>query len=336
LAALPQTFRAFVAERVPDGAGVARGVRRFRAADLPPGEVIVRVEWSSVNYKDALATIPNGKVARISPLIPGIDLAGTVVASQDANTPVGSRVIAHGYELGVARHGGYAEYERVPAAWIVPLPPGMTTREAMAIGTAGFTAAMSVAALQERGLTPDDGPVLVTGASGGVGRMAIAMLARNGLEVWAVTGKQDEADRLVALGATGVLDRTVFERGAGKAFEEERWAGAIDTVGAASLPYVLRSLKYGGAVAATGNTSGGDLGTTVFPFILRGVSLIGIDSANLDIRLRREIWTRLAHDLRPLNIDSSIAEVTLETVEPALDAILAGEARGRWVVRIGA
>jgi putative YhdH/YhfP family quinone oxidoreductase len=335
LQALPETFRAFVAEKTPDGARVARGVRDFRATDLPPGENVVRVEWSSVNYKDALATIANGKVARISPLVPGIDLAGEVVASDDPRTPVGAKVIAHGYDLGTARHGGYTQYERVPAGWIVPLPSGMTTREAMAIGTAGFTAAMSVAALQERGLTPNDGPVLVTGASGGVGRMAIAMLARNGLEAWAVTGKQDEADRLMALGATGVLDRSVYEAGAGRAFESERWAAAIDTVGAASLPYVLRSLKYGGAVAATGNTSGGGLDTTIFPFILRGVSLIGIDSANLDILRRREIWTRLAHDLRPLNIEDMISEVTLETLDSALDAILAGEARGRWVVRVG-
>ena len=193
---LPESFRAFVAERTPDATGVMRGVREFRSADLLPGDVSVRVEWSSVNYKDGLATIPDGKVARISPLIPGIDLAGMVIASTDDGTPVGTSVIAHGYELGVSRHGGYAEFERVPAEWVVPMPQGLTTRDAMAIGTAGFTAAMSVAALQERGLTPGDGPVLVTGASGGVGRMAVAMLARNGLEAWAVTGKPDEADRL--------------------------------------------------------------------------------------------------------------------------------------------
>ncbi len=332
---LPASFRAFVAERAPDGATVSRGVREFNAVDLPPGEVSVRVEWSGVNYKDALATIPDGKVARISPLIPGIDLAGTVVASEDDRFPVGSAVIAHGYDLGVARHGGYTEYERVPADWAVPLPAGLTARDAMAIGTAGFTAAMSIAALQVRGLTPDDGPVLVTGASGGVGRMAVAMLARNGFEVWAVTGKPDEADRLKAAGAMGVLDRSTYETGQGRALDRERWAAAIDTVGAASLPYVLRTLRQGGAVAATGNTSGAGLDVTVFPFILRGVSLIGIDSANFGILRRRELWTRLAHDLRPLGLDDAIAEVTLDTLEPALDAIHAGQARGRWVVRIG-
>jgi acrylyl-CoA reductase (NADPH) len=336
LSAIPATFRAFVAERSADGTALDRGVREFNASDLPPGEVEIRVEWSGVNYKDGLATVRDGKVARISPLIPGIDLAGVVVASEDPTIPAGSRVVAHGYDLGVARHGGYTEYQRVPAGWVVPLHGTMTTREAMAIGTAGFTAAMSVAALQARGLTPGDGPVVVTGASGGVGRMAVAMLARNGLEVWAVTGKADEADRLKALGATGVLDRSVYSAGAGKAFEQERWAAAVDTVGATSLPYVLRSLKYGGAVAATGNTSGGGLDTTIFPFILRGVTLMGMDSANLDIRRRRELWVRLAHDLRPLGIDDSITEVTLDTLETALDGILAGEARGRWVVRIGA
>ncbi len=331
---LPQTFRAFVVERTQGGAGLNRAVREFRAADLPPGDVSIRVEWSGVNYKDALATVPDGKVARISPLIPGIDLAGTVVASADPWTPVGSRVIAHGYDLGVARHGGYAEYQQVPAGWVVPLPDGLTTREAMTIGTAGFTAAMSVVALQARGLTTDDGPVLVTGASGGVGRMAVAMLAHGGFEVWAVTGKPDETDRLVKLGAAGVLDRTIYETGAGRPLDRERWAAAIDSVGAASLPYVLRTLRHGGMAAATGNTSGAELATTVFPFILRGVSLIGIDSANLEIGRRREIWTRLAHDLRPTGLDDAITEVTLDALEPALDAILAGQARGRWIVRI--
>jgi len=333
--ALPDRFRAFVVEKNPDGADVRRGVRAFPAADLPAGDVVVRVAWSDVNYKDGLATTAKGKVARISPLIPGIDLAGEVVESRAAGIRVGAQVIVHGYELGVSRHGGYSEYQRVPAGWVVPMPVGMSAREAMTIGTAGFTAAMSVAALEARGLTPDDGPVLVTGASGGVGRMAVAMLARNAFEVWAATGKPDEADRLRAIGAANVIDRSIYDAGAGRALEDERWAAAVDTVGAATLPYVLRSLKYNGAVAASGNTSGGGLDTTVFPFILRGVSLIGIDSAHLDIRRRSEIWERLAHDLKPLGLGDAITEVTLDTLEPALDAILAGQARGRWVVRIG-
>lgn len=330
----PASFRAFVAERTADGASVRREVRAFPAADLPGGDVVVRVEWSDVNYKDGLATVANGKVARISPLIPGIDLAGEVVASADGTIRAGAKVIAHGYEIGVSRHGGYAEYARVPAKWIVPLPAGLSTRDAMAIGTAGFTAAMSVAALEARGLTPDDGPVLVTGASGGVGSMAVAMLGRNGYEVWAATGKAGEAARLKAIGASEVVDRSLYETGAGRAFDQERWAAAIDTVGAATLPYVLRTLKYGAAVAATGNTSGGGLDTTVFPFILRGVSLMGVDSAHLDIVRRREIWGRLARDLRPVGLEDMVREVTLDTLVVALDGILAGEARGRWLVRV--
>ncbi|MDH5242622.1 MAG: oxidoreductase, partial [Chloroflexota bacterium] len=210
MSAIPATFRAYVAEKIegPDGMpAVARGVRSFPEAELPPGEVEIRVAWSSVNYKDGLATRIDGKVARISPLIPGIDLAGQVVASDDPDIAVGASVVAHGYELGVSRHGGYTDYQRVPAGWVVPLAPGLSPRDAMAIGTAGFTAAMSVVALEERGLTPDDGPVLVTGASGGVGGTALAILADRGYEVWAATGKPDEAARLMTLGATGILTR---------------------------------------------------------------------------------------------------------------------------------
>src|SRR5580765_4408005 len=207
MAAIPSTFRAFVAERVADDR-VERGVREtFPAADLPDGDVEVRVEWSSVNFKDALATIADGKVARINPIIPGIDLAGVVVASSSPSFAAGDDVLAHGYDLGVARHGGYAEYERLPADWVVPLPDRLTAREAMAIGTAGFTAAMSVAALEARGLQPGDGPVLVTGASGGVGSTAVAILAGRGHEVWAATGKADEEERLRGLGAAGIVPR---------------------------------------------------------------------------------------------------------------------------------
>jgi len=232
MSAIPATFRAYVAERLDDRE--ERGIREFREADLPEGEVDIRVEWSSVNYKDGLATIFNGKVARISPLIPGIDLAGTVVGSEDPSIPVGSSVLAHGYELGVSRHGGYADYQRVPAGWVVPLN-GLTTREAMAIGTAGFTAAMSVAALEERGLEPGDGPVIVTGASGGVGSVAVAILGDRGYEVWAATGKDDEAERLRALGATEIMTRGDVTA-EGRPLESGRWAGAIDTVGGPTLP----------------------------------------------------------------------------------------------------
>ena len=337
MSAIPASFRAYVVEKVEGadgGARVERGVREFAAADLPAGEIEIRVAWSSVNYKDGLATTADGKVARISPLIPGIDLAGEVVASADASIAVGSSVVAHGYDLGVARHGGYAEYQRVPAGWVVPLRNGLTMHDAMAIGTAGFTAAMSVVALEERGLQPGDGPVLVTGASGGVGGTALAILADRGHEVWAATGKPHEAERLTALGAAGILTRDEVTA-PGKPLESERWAGAVDAVGAATLPYVLRTLRTGAAVAASGNASGPKLDTTVFPFILRGVALLGMDSAQLAIDRRRAIWDRLATDLRPRSLGEHVTEVTLDTLDGALDAILAGEARGRWVVRVG-
>ena len=265
--------------------------------------------------------------------MPGIDLAGTVVASDDPSFPVGMAVLANGYDIGTARHGGYGELARIPAGWTVPLPDGLTAREAMAIGTAGFTAAMSVAALEERGLRPGDGPVLVTGASGGVGSTAIAILASRGHEVWAATGKADEADRLRDLGAAGVLTRDEVTA-PGRPLDSARWAGAVDTVGASTLPYVLRTLRIGAAVASSGNASGAELATTVFPFILRGVALLGMDSANMAIEPRRALWRRLATDLSPRGIDDRITEVDLDTIEPALDAIVAGQARGRWLVRV--
>lgn len=333
---IPDTFRAYVARRVDDDGTprIDRGVSDFEAADLPPGDVEIRVGWSSVNFKDGLATRIDGKVARIDPIIPGIDLAGEVVGSSDPELPLGTSVLAHGYDLGVSRHGGYAEYQRVPAGWVVPLPEGLSQREVMTIGTAGFTAAMSVVALEEHGLRPGDGPVLVTGASGGVGSTAVTLLAQRGHEVWAATGKPDEADRLRGLGAVGILGRDEVTA-EGKPLESERWAGAVDPVGAATLPYVLRTLRTGAAVASSGNASGPKLETTVFPFILRGVALLGMDSAQMPIDRRRAIWSRLTTDLRPRSLGEGVTEVTLETLDEALDGILAGAARGRWVVRVG-
>jgi acrylyl-CoA reductase (NADPH) len=331
---IPATFRAYVAEKTDDG--VTRGIRSFAAADLPPGEVEVRVDWSGVNYKDALATIADGKVARISPLIPGIDLAGEVIGSSDDSVPVGAPILAHGYDLGVARHGGYGAYARLPTDYVVPLPAGLTARAAMAIGTAGFTAAMSVAALERHGLRAGDGPVLVTGASGGVGSAAVAILAARGYEVWAATGKPDEEGRLRLLGAAGLVARDECTAVSPRPLESARWAGAVDTVGAATLPYVLRTLRQGAAVAASGNASGVRLDTTVLPFILRGVALFGMDSSSMEIGERRGLWARIATDLRPNGLDdgTGLTEVSLVDLDGALDAILAGQARGRWVVRV--
>jgi putative YhdH/YhfP family quinone oxidoreductase len=334
MTAIPARFRAYVAERFDER--VERGVRDFLAADLPPGEIEARVDWSSVNFKDALATTADGKVARISPLIPGIDLAGEVVASDDPGVPVGTAILAHGYDLGVARHGGYSAYTRVPAGYVVPLPPALGARDAMAVGTAGFTAAMSVAALERHGLRPGEGPVLVTGASGGVGSTAVAILAERGHEVWAGTGKPDEEPRLRALGATGFVGRAEMTAASSRALESARWAGAVDAVGAATLPYVLRTLRPGAAVASSGNAGGAGLATTVLPFILRGVALLGMDSANLPIAERRALWARIATDLRPRGLGSGdgLTEVGLDELDGALDAILAGAARGRWLVRV--
>ncbi len=331
MSAIPPQFAAYVAEKVGDR--VDRGVREFAESDLPPGDVEIRVDWSSVNYKDGLATRADGRVARISPLIPGIDLAGEVVASSDPLIEPGSVVVAHGYELGVSRHGGYAEYQRVPGGWVVPLAPGLSSRDAMAIGTAGFTAAMSVVALEDRGLQPDVGPVLVTGASGGVGGTALAILAERGYEVWAATGKDDEAPRLRALGASGILTRDEVTA-AGRPLESERWAGAVDAVGAATLPYILRTLRNGATVASSGNAGGAALETTVFPFILRGVALLGMDSVAMPIARRRALWDRLATDLRPRELGVHVTEVRLDELSGALDGILSGAARGRWIVRV--
>jgi acrylyl-CoA reductase (NADPH) len=334
MSAIPDRFRAFVAEQA-DG-GVTRGVRDFAAADLPDGEVEVRVDWSSVNFKDGLATIADGKVARINPIIPGIDLAGEVVASSSPDVAPGDAILAHGYDLGVARHGGFGEFTRLPARYVVPLPAGLGAREAMAIGTAGFTAAMSVAAIESRGLRPGDGPVLVTGASGGVGSVAVAILAARGHEVWAATGKPDEETRLRALGAAGIVTREEVTAESARPLESARWAAAVDAVGGATLPYVLRTLRPRGTVASSGNAGGPSLVTTVLPFILRGVALLGMDSSAVPIDERRALWRRLATDLRPNALGEGVTEVTLDSLEPALDAILGGAARGRWVVRVSA
>jgi len=279
-----------------------------------------------VNYKDALATTAKGQVARISPLIPGIDLAGT---DEDS----GEEVLAHGYGLGVSHHGGYAEFARVPSEWIVPLPDGLSAKQAMTIGTAGYTAARCVIALESAGLTPGAGPVLVTGASGGVGSTAVDILAARGYEVVASTGKSE--DFLLSLGAAEVISREDAAGDASRPLEKSRWAGVVDCVGGEVLAGAIRGLKYGGAAAACGNTGGVKLPTTVLPFILRGVSLLGVDSVQTPIEERKATWERLAGDLRPPHLDDSIArEIDLDGLEDALTAILRGELSGRTIVKV--
>lgn len=327
-----EQFRAFRA--VTDGDSIDRGVATMSAADLPDG-ALVEVHHSSVNYKDGLAATPTGKVARISPMVPGIDLAG-VLAEDAGDLAAGTHVLAHGYDIGVARHGGFAEYARVPADQLVVLPDGLSSRDAMVVGTAGFTAAMSVIALQEHGVTPDRGPVLVTGATGGVGSTAVGMLAALGYDVVASTGKSDETDFLTGLGATSVIDRAELAEESKRPLESTVWAGAVDCVGGVTLANVLKKIHYGGSVAASGLTGGNSLPTTVLPFILRGVNLLGIDSVMVGIERRRAVWQRIATDLRPSGLDRIGHDIGLDGLDEVLTAILRGEARGRWVVDLRA
>ncbi len=329
------SFRAFQADN--SGDTVNRGVTTMSVDDLPADGVLVEVHWSSVNYKDGLASTPLGKVSRISPIVPGIDLAGVLV--EDApGMPAGTEVIAHGYDLGVARHGGFAEYARVPADWLVALPAGLTTREAMIVGTAGYTAALSVIALQDAGVTPASGPVLVTGATGGVGSTAVGMLAALGYEVVASTGKPEAGDFLRSLGASSLIDRAELAEEGKRPLESTAWAGAVDCVGGVPLANVLKKIHYGGAVAASGLTGGAGLPTTVLPFILRGVSLLGIDSVLTPIERRRAVWSRIASDLKPTGLAEIGHDVghdlALGELEAALDGILAGAATGRSVVDV--
>jgi acrylyl-CoA reductase (NADPH) len=303
-------------------------------ADLPTGEVLVRVDWSAVNYKDSLVTLARNRVARITPLVPGVDLAGTVAASENPALPVGTAVVVHGYDLGVARHGGFSQYARVPSEWVVPLPPELGTRHAMVLGTAGFTALLSLQHLERAGLVPADGPVLVTGASGGVGSLAVAVLARHGYEVVASTGKAEEHGYLRRLGAASVIGRDELGADEGRVLGPQRWAGAVDCVGGKTLAAVLRTMVYGGAVAASGNTGGADLVTTVYPFIVRAVSLLGVDTVATPIEARRVTWVAMAEEFPPEMVEEMVErEIGLDSLTDALSEILRGGVRGRILVR---
>jgi putative YhdH/YhfP family quinone oxidoreductase len=318
-----------------DGDTITAAIETLDAAELGPGDVTIRVAYSSVNYKDALALTPRGGVVREYPLVPGIDLTGEVVESASAEFPTATMVMAHGYEIGTGRHGGSAEYVRLPADQVVALGR-LTPREAAAIGTAGFTAAMSVQALVRHGITPDDGPVLVTGATGGVGSVSVDLLAAAGYEVVASTGKPEAAEFLKSLGAAEVIGRLPADPDAKpRPLAKTRWAGAVDCVGGATLADVLSTLNYGGAVAASGLTGGAALNTTVMPFILRGVSLLGIDSVLMPIGPRRALWKQLAGVFKPPHLADVTHEVELADVVSVIDQVRAGSYSGRAVVRIG-
>lgn len=327
------SFRALLARQ--DGDVVTASIETLDMADLPPGDVTIRVAYSSVNYKDALALTAGGGVVRDYPIVPGIDLTGEVVASQSPDFAVGDQVLAHGYDIGTGRHGGYGEYVRLPAEQVVALG-SLTPREGAAIGTAGFTAAMSVEALQRHGIEPGDGPVVVTGASGGVGSVSVDLLAAAGYQVVASTGKPEAAELLTRLGAAEVIGRLPADPEAKpRPLAKARWAGAVDCVGGATLADVLSTLDYAGAVAASGLTGGAALHTTVMPFILRGVALLGIDSVQLPIGARRALWERLGGPLKPPRLEHLVHEVDLDDVLAVIDQVRAGAFTGRAVVRVG-
>jgi acrylyl-CoA reductase (NADPH) len=324
-------FKGILIDKAESGQSAA--VAQLDEAQLPDGDVTVRVEYSTVNYKDGLAITGRGPVVRKFPMVPGIDLAGVVEASGDPAWKPGDRVVLDGWGIGEAHWGGLAERARVKGAWLVPLPAGLSTRQAMAIGTAGYTAMLCVLALERHGLRPGDGEVLVTGASGGVGSVAVAVLARLGHRVVASTGRAAEADYLRSLGAAEVIDRAQLS-GPGKPLGKERWAGAVDSVGSHTLANVCATTRYRGAVAACGLAQGMDFPATVAPFILRGVTLYGIDSVLAPKPLRLEAWSRLARDLDPAKLEAMTRELALADAIPAAADILAGRVRGRLVVDV--
>ena len=330
---MEQQFNALIVNKQEEQFTVE--IKQLKLTDLPNGEVLIRVHYSSVNYKDSLASIPNGNIVNTYPFVPGIDLAGVVVSSEDARFRAGDEVIATSYEIGVTHFGGYSEYARIPAQWIVPVPKGLTLKEAMIIGTAGFTAALSVWRLQENNSSPEKGKVLVTGATGGVGSFAVSILSTLGFNVEASTGKESEQAYLKKIGANTIVSREEVYDGKIRALGKQKWAAAVDPVGGEPLASLLSQIQYGGSVAVSGLTAGTKLPTTVFPFILRGVNLLGIDSVNCPMETRLKIWNRLATDFKPKNLEELIQqEVTLDQLPEVLPTLLKGQARGRILVKL--
>jgi putative YhdH/YhfP family quinone oxidoreductase len=329
---LKETIRAYVVNQ--DGDQVQAQVTTIPVEQLPVGEVTIAVEYSSLNYKDGLACTGQGGIVRSYPHIPGIDAAGVVVQSQDACFSAGDRVLITGYDLGVGSYGGYAEYVRAPAAWVVKTPELLSNFDAMALGTAGFTAAMCVLAMERNGTQPGHGPILVTGATGGVGSVAVNILAQKGYTVAASTGKADQHDYLRALGASEILSREDVS------LTDERprpllkgtWAGAVDTVGGSTLSYLLRTMDHFGNIALCGLVGGPNFAGTVIPFLLRGVNLLGIDSVLCPMPYRQEIWQRLATDLKPGHLEQIAQVISFDDLSGAVSDILQGKVKGRLLV----
>jgi putative YhdH/YhfP family quinone oxidoreductase len=330
---LPSTMRAFVVKQRPDGS-VESAIGAVPTAELPPGDVVVRVHYSSLNYKDALAARGHRGVVRSLPHVPGIDASGEVVESASPKYRPGQSVIVTSFELGADRFGAWAEYIRVPADWIVPLPNDISARDAMIFGTAGLTAAMCVEVFHERGVVPDSGDVVVTGASGGVGAMAVGMLSRIGYSVAAVSGKPRSRELLSRLGAKRILTREQAIDTSDRPLLKAQWTGAVDTVGGAMLATTVRSTMPRGVVTVCGLVGGAELSLTVYPFILRAVQLVGIESAWYPAEKRATLWQRMASDWRPAVFEEIGKEVTLDELPPQIDAILQGGITGRVIVRV--
>ena len=329
------SFNALIVDKDEDGKTHAE-VRAITQADMPQSEVTVAVEYSTVNYKDGLCIGPGGGLVRNYPHIPGIDFAGTVEASSDPRYKAGDKVVLTGWRVGEAHWGGYSQKANVRADWLVPLPKGLTTRQAMAVGTAGFTSMLAVMALEDHGLKPGHGPVLVTGAAGGVGSVAVALLAALGHEVAAVTGRPETADYLKGLGATQIVAREELNEATKRPLESETWTGCVDAVGGVMLGRVLGQMKYGASVAAVGLAGGAALATTVVPFLLRGVNLLGIDSVMQPYANRVRAWERIAKDLPMDKLEAMVQPATLGDL-PKLGAdILKGQVKGRVVVDVNA
>jgi putative YhdH/YhfP family quinone oxidoreductase len=324
-------FKALVV-RMSDDKKYTRAIEERNIDDLPKGEVLIRVHYSSLNYKDGLSCIGNRGVTRHYPHTPGIDAAGVVESSDSKDFKAGDFVVVTCYDLGMNTSGGFGQFIRVPSDWVMPLKDDLSLRESMILGTAGYTAALSVRALQHQNVCPDGAPIIVTGATGGVGSISVALLANLGYTVRASTGKTEAEEYLRKLGASEVIGRDAVNDKYGKPLLRETWGGAIDTVGGATLATILKACKEGGAVAATGMVDSTDLPTTVFPFILRGVSLLGINSQGTSMSVRREIWSKLAREWKPEKLEHLAIDCNLEQLEPEIDRIIAGEQIGRVVV----
>lgn len=323
-----KAYRIFEEQRRTDARFVEMAVE-----ELDAGEVVIRTAFSSVNYKDALAATGAGRVIRRFPCVGGIDMSGTVVSSADARFKAGDPVICTSYDLGVSHDGGFAEYVRVPAGWVVPLPHGLTLHEAMCLGTAGYTAGLGVDLMELNGLTPASGKVVVTGATGGVSSLAIDMLAKKGYHVVAVTGKDAEHDYLKGLGAREVLARGSIDFAGGRPMEKALWAGAVDSVGGDQLSWLIRTMQQDGVIASIGNAGGIEFRSTVLPFILRGVRLLGCDSGYTPMPVRRRVWERLATDLKPVHFKDIVHDIGFDELPPVFERLVKAQVRGRYVVR---